>query len=534
MRPPPASPFPLRVPRSFSDRFWHGEVSLAVSFWLVGLGILLAVAALLTGLVLFMRRQDFNPYQVMAALAAIWGGAAFTLAFLSVGICRSAARHRVERRMAKRWTGWATAAQATMAALALALAGAFSQYGAADVYEGWRMAFLGDPDIPPYSIRLMRDGSEAEIIGGFKFGLAKSAGRLFAGAPDLRIVHLNSGGGRLGEAIQLARLIRERGLSTYTSASCASACTIAYMAGHERLLLAGAKLGFHRAFFGGNEYGDAMGGLLTAGGATPDFVKLAMTHPAATIWYPTDAELQSGKVITATVDAYRFAASGLGVQPTFEDFKAELRRAREFAAIEAADPRVFADTAELYERRYTEGASAGRIADEIRATKFQPLLRQRLPLVDDTLMVGYANLMADQYDLLGTDPDLCYEIATRASGSQSTRLMPAGLQERGIDLSDQVLRSTTRRRPTTPDQLTEAGLALSQALIAKYGANNVRLLTNPLAVTERQHGAFCQLSIGMFRAIAQLPPSQAGALMANIFDKMAETPAAPTGGEARP
>ncbi|HTR85156.1 MAG TPA: hypothetical protein VMI56_11815 [Reyranella sp.] len=527
MRPPPVSPFPLRPHRGFIGRFWHGELPLAVSFWLVGLGVLLSVAALLAGLVLFMRRQDFNPYQVMTALATIWGGGALTLLLLSVGIWRSASRHRFERRTAKRWTGWATTAQATMALLALALAGGFARYGAADVYEGWRMAFQGDPDIPPYSIRLMRDGREAEIIGGFKFGLAKSAERLFASAPDLKVVHLNSGGGRLGEAIALARLIRARGLSTYTSASCASACTIAFMAGRERLLLSGAKLGFHRAFFGASEYGDAMGQLLSEGGATPAFVALAMTHPATTIWYPTEPELQAGKVITATVDFYRFAASGLGVQPTLEDFKAELRRVREFAAIEAADPRIFADTAELYERLFAEGASAGRISDEIRVAKFQPLLRQRLPLANDTLMVGYASLMADQYDLLATDPDLCYEVATRVSGTQSTRLMPAPLQERGINLSDQVLRSTTRRLPPTPDQLTEAGMALSQALIAKFGANNVRLLANPLALTERQHGAFCQLYIGMFRAIAQLPPPQAGTLMADMFGKMAAASQAP-------
>jgi hypothetical protein len=508
-------------------RFWQGELSLAVSFWLVGLGFMLGVATLLAGLVVFMRQQDFNPYQVLAALVAIWGGAALTLAFLSVGICRSAMRHRFERRTAGRWTGGATIAQVTMAALALTLAGVFAQYGAGETYEGWRMAVDGDPDIPPYSIRVMHDGREAEIIGGFKFGLAKSAERLFASAPDLKVVHLNSGGGRLGEAIALARLIRARGLFTYSSASCASACTIAFMAGRERLLRAGAKIGFHRAFFGGNEDGDAMGKLLVGSGAKPAFVKLAMTHPSTTIWYPTDAELLAGKVITATVDSYRFAASGLGVQPTLEDFKTALRRVREFAAMEAADPRVFADTAELYEKRYVEGASDGRIADEIRATKFAPLLNQRLPLIDDALMVDYAKLMADQYDLLGsTDPELCYQVVTRSGGGQSVRLMPAALQERSADLSERTLHLTTRRPPTTPEQLTEAGLALSQALVATYGANNVRMLLNPLALGERQHGAFCQLSIGMFRAIAQLPPPQAGALMASLFGKMAEAVAA--------
>jgi len=33
------------------------------------------------------------------------------------------------------------------------------------------MSFLDDPDIPAYSIRVMRNGTEAEITGGFKYGL---------------------------------------------------------------------------------------------------------------------------------------------------------------------------------------------------------------------------------------------------------------------------------------------------------------------------------------------------------------------------
>ena len=80
----------------------------------------------------------------------------------------------------------------------------FVQAGVPELTEGTRMAFLDDPVLPPYSMRMMRDGTEAEIAGGFKYGLARDAETLFASAPQLRVGHLNSAGGRIGEAIKLA------------------------------------------------------------------------------------------------------------------------------------------------------------------------------------------------------------------------------------------------------------------------------------------------------------------------------------------
>src|SRR6185369_12618268 len=115
-----------------------------------------------------------------------------------------------------------------------------------------------------YSLRLIRDGSEAEIAGGLKFGVAAQAAALFASAPNLKVLHLNSPGGRVGEAIELAELVRARGLATYSATSCVSACTVVFAAGRERYLRAGARLGFHRGIFAGNENAEAMRKLLLA------------------------------------------------------------------------------------------------------------------------------------------------------------------------------------------------------------------------------------------------------------------------------
>jgi hypothetical protein len=113
------------------------------------------------------------------------------------------------------------------------------------------MAFMDDPRMPAYSIRIMRNGTEAEITGGFKYGLTDDFLKLVRASPQIKVVHLNSIGGRIGEAEKLSKLIRDRRLNTYTSSSCLSACTIAFAGGRERWIHRRAKLGFHGPAFPG-------------------------------------------------------------------------------------------------------------------------------------------------------------------------------------------------------------------------------------------------------------------------------------------
>ncbi|WP_206151872.1 hypothetical protein, partial [Staphylococcus aureus] len=61
---------------------------------------------------------------------------------------------------------------------------------------------------------------------------------------QIRVVHLTSVGGRIGEGEKLYQLIKDNGLIAYVSGRCMSACTVAFAGGRERVLLKGATLGF--------------------------------------------------------------------------------------------------------------------------------------------------------------------------------------------------------------------------------------------------------------------------------------------------
>lgn len=514
---------PLRSSRSsFVRRFLRGEYSLAFSYCAIGLSVYLTIGLLLAGVSFTMRQQAFNPHEVVAVAVVIWAAIIAGQIFQSLGVWRSAARHR--RLAAIRGTLglWGIAAQGLVILGGAGLGYVFAVQGVPQLRESWRMAFEGDPDIPPYTMRLMRGGREAEITGGFKFGLSRDAAKLFAGAPHLEVVHLNSGGGRLGEAVELAKLIRKYRLSTYTSASCASACTIAFVAGRERFLKKGATIGFHRAIFAGVEQTSEMRTLLRAANVDSAFVERAMAQPSVSIWYPTLQELTAANVAMAVVDAGRFAASGLGPDPSLHDFKVVLEHMPVFAAMKAVDEPTFDDSAELYRQGYRQGKPDSVIMDEIGIRELAPLVRTRLESASGELVIDYARLMADQLAFLDArDADACFAYATRPDAA-AAMLLPPALRQREEALSLMLLRSGSAHQPPSAAEKKEAAHDFFNAISSRYGADNAHLLTNPAKATQADRASLCKLSTEMFRTIADLPPAQARMQMSGVIGVMTE------------
>jgi hypothetical protein len=468
-----------------------------------------------------VRDDDFNPHVFFAALAGMWALAIGALLFQAVGIWRSARRHERER------PGNRTARLLRYAAQAMVLAGAagllvpFAQAGLPQLNEAWRIAFLNDPGIPDYSLRLMRGNTEAEIAGGIKFGLTRDAARIFAIAPDLKVVHLNSGGGRLGEARKLAQLIRQRGLMTYTATACNSACAIAFLAGRERWLKQGAQIGFHRESFAGTETFDVMRGLLMESGLPAAFADRAVATPAESMWYPEPAELQRVRAISGVVDNYRFAASGYGAHPDSHTIEEQLARTPLFSAIEASEPQTFRVIADSFYQSYMQGMPEGHILDNLRSTRITPLILARMVNADDQLLADYAALMADQYEALGRrSPEACFQYAGRGVSSNLINLLPEPLKLREMSLSEAVLRAPPRQEPPADIPVQTVYRTIFDKLTSQYGPIQVRLLADPAKVPPSQYSAYCTLAVAMFRTVSALPAEQAGVVMSHIFGNL--------------
>ena len=150
--------------------------------------------------------------------------------------------------------------------------------------------------------------------------------RILAASPQIHVVHLNSFGGRIGEAEKLYNTIRENNLITYVSANCMSACTVAFAGGTERWLYQNAQLGFHAPTFPGmselelKEAAQSQRIIFNAAGFAamiPFFKTHLYTGPVALTLGGADISMLIGLPVSAAV--YLLACRSL-------DLKAEMKQ----------------------------------------------------------------------------------------------------------------------------------------------------------------------------------------------------------------
>ena len=141
------------------------------------------------------------------------------------------------------------------------------------------------------------------------YGTANALKAILDAGPDIKVVHLNNGGGWIAEGEKIAQMIRARKITTYTTTECSSACTIAFLGGASRYLSSKGRLGFHSASFGSIDAKDVpefnvdFRRALRENGVPSSFIDKAMRTASTSMWYPTHKELKTAGIITHSVDA---------------------------------------------------------------------------------------------------------------------------------------------------------------------------------------------------------------------------------------
>ncbi len=148
-------------------------------------------------------------------------------------------------------------------------------------------------------------------IGG---GWAQKQIHRLAAAMPLRGVLLNSEGGRVAEALQLAQWIRQNNLATAVQGQCASACVLAFAGGVDRYVGPRARIGLHQfsaveggSFSGGQQVTAETAEFFEAMGIDNDLALLGAKTAAEEIRWLTPDEALRYKLATArlsnTLDA---------------------------------------------------------------------------------------------------------------------------------------------------------------------------------------------------------------------------------------
>lgn len=509
-----------KTTRNFVVRHWRGEFGLGWSYWGIAfLGNIFALVAIVALNLIFTTEKGYDPGPLFWLNVLTWGLLTIIVVWQVVGTWRSATHHAERRIRLGKGAGWAAAAKLALILGVLRFVGDFTQTGALQLGEYYDMAWRGDPRLPAYSMRVMRDGTEIEIAGGIKFGLVADFQRVVMASPRIRVVHLHSSGGRVGEAEKLRKEISSRGLITYVSARCESACTLAYAGGRERWIAASGGLGYHGPAFPGltpEEKSAAVAGwkaMYAGTGISASFLERGLAVPSTEMWHPTVQELLAARAVTNISTGSEFALSGYGTNPTADDLIAVFQKSLPvLAAIQSRFPNDYEKIKRVIFDGFTSGATETTILAGFRA-QFLPLIEFHKARADDQVLIEYARVMIDQYQALGqSNPTLCYQYAAFGSKVSISGAIPAATTQREMALQERVI-LTSAERPPIPEAVTTALLTrVQQTMMRRFGAERMAMFQLE-KVEPAKHAEYCAIIRAFYQEIVNMRPVEAGAIL---------------------
>jgi hypothetical protein len=512
----------LKPASNYLLRHWRGELPLPVAYW-VNVVFLSTACVALTALVPWEDVVADSPRAFSFSVVVLVLLLALTSVWQFVGVWR-AARNYIARGHSKVW------GNAARIVILLGLVKGAFWFASAGLPQTWEYARIavGRDSVGTYQLRLLRDGAELEIAGPIAFGLAQDVRRMLDAHPSIHIVHLNSSGGRVGEARKLRDLFGSRGLTTYTSSGCFSACTIAYMGGRKRLIAPAAQLGFHRYSFPGtadkefqSQYEKDKRDWLARGFAR-SFVDRAFATPHNDMWRPTHRELFQAGVLTGYPGSDEVAISGLkpGDLGTIE---ARLAKEPLFAALKAHEPAVYNQIVAEFRSGVQQGKSMAELQQRMGPLLLDVLAR-RLPYASDSALCSFVAVLLEQIEVLyGADPALCYSYIMGEAGGRDAgvRLFSKELRKKEVAATSEIILSAIDEKHGLPNkERAVRGLVAVMGPLARLYGNDILMLDDP-ELAKANKARYCEICYQLYRAILQLKKQESGAILRYMFSQKA-------------
>lgn len=497
-------------------RHWRGELSLGISYWvnglLVGLIVLLAANGVAATRDMSLRLWAALPLVVYATaiVASTWQ---------FVGVWRSASNHVARGGQA----GWATMAKVIVA---LGVVNSCGLIWRTYIPQSLELVNIiaGDSRFPAYKISVLPGGTEVEFRGGLRAGCAKELERILMAVPQAKVLHIESPGGRIGEAERMIQLVRERGLTTYTSEQCLSAATLVLLSGKERVIAADAKVGFHAGSLPGatDEQQRGMDSLvrsiMQSAGISDKFITRVLATPPDQMWYPVFDEMLEARVVTSRSFGDRFATSldvshatiqKMGTLPgasTIREFEPE------------AWTKMTADFATAIRAGKSEADAAAVAAGDAAG-----LMPKYLPAASDEALLA----VRDQWiALLGKyknkNSQAC--IAAFTDGRVSiSRAFPEFDTTNTLQVLDKVMRSGSTRIPLPLDKkAAEDDLGTVFPPIAERYGNDLLLLQHEDQWMDNSQKV-CDMLLRLYQNVAALPDKRSANLVRYLVSASAQS-----------
>jgi hypothetical protein len=511
---------------SYVIRHWRGELSLGVSYWVNGALVSLFVAIGRVGIDAYAKASGARLQLIAYLVVGYWGVTILVSVWQIVGVWRSAGHSRARggRRL------WAGLARVMMVLGAIRLLSVVV-HDVPTIAELTRMA-TGDSGIPDYRLTYYahqgqdrvhvaaNDADELELAGGLRAGVADRVAAAMASAPQLTVLSLDSIGGRIGEARSIGALIHARGLVTEVRGMCLSACTVAFLAGKERVGHVKARFGFHRYAFPGLSEAEMVKVAeqdriaFRAAGVSEAFVDKAFSAPNTEMWSPSGDEAMKAGYLT------RIKADPGEITP--EDIDRELDKDPMLAALKGLEPASYARLVADFLASYQRGLGPGD-AEALGARHLGPVMMKYLSHSSDPAVIGFAGISIRMLDeLRARDAGLCVEWITGTDLALRMRtlgVISTGLREEFLRATREAfLQAFAAPQPVPMAADVAASVrTVVQGLTRHYSPEVLRSLGDP-AVARANPDRTCALYADLYREVLKLPSPEASRLLRNFFN----------------
>jgi hypothetical protein len=505
--------------RNYFLRHWRGELALPVSYWINGfLGNVIAIAAIAIINANTNLKDDFAPTLALLSIILTWATLCLISVWQVVGTWRSANNYK-QANATKYWGG---IAQFILVLAVLRTIGEFFATGVPQIAEMYSI-IAGDEQTGKHAFRILRNGRELEFAGGVTFGTAKEFEQFLEAMGTLKIVHLNSQGGRVLEAQRIAELIRTRNLITYVSNQCLSACTIMFLGGRERYIADSGRLGFHQPDFPGLKDEDRRAIIaeeetrLRRLGVSDAFARRALQAKPDNMWFPALTELLDAGVVTRIVQSSDFALSGISAAAiTPDEIQKILLSDETYVAIKRINPKAYTEISAELENGLRRGSSVTELREQISPIVTSVFL-EALPYASDQYLFEFARFAVKASALLNMEsPAACYFYfnpdKTSSKAILDIRARFKDISEEEKALTAKMLRSFERvniRRPSE-HEVASSLERIYAALAAKFG-DQLALLSEE--VPPNKYSTYCLILTNLYDQALNLPPKDSSAFL---------------------
>lgn len=427
-----------------------GEFPLAQSLLMHALLVPLPLALWLGGVDAWVRLHGSGLWIDALLMLAGWPLVLATVGWGVLGTWRSAG-WRLRGRPVERLLALAARGGAVLLAVAtLLLVGV----QAGPRVWPWLQQLVGRDPAGEGTVQVSADGRRLQLRGPLSWGSARRVQAALAAAPQVRLVTLESSGGRLDEALRIAALVRQRNLPTRAVGACEGMCPFVFLAGSQRQLLPTARLGLQRQMAGAfNPPYQALvnrdfARVLSAYGFAPHLVTKTLATPPPALWYPERDELAASGLIslpTRPLDVDLPAPQGA----LLADYAEALLASPLWQALEQRFPGAQAMAAQRMHGASPQGSDAVQAAAyDVVSAQMPVLLTQASP---ETRALFTEVLQAQMAALSAQDPALCRDLL-RGDPAAHRRLPPALAWREAEWLLlalQEAPRVSTVRKPTT-------------------------------------------------------------------------------------